>query len=160
MPHILFICTANICRSPAAEGLLRQRLQQEGLHDWTVSSAGTWAQLERGAARAGIELLAERGIDISEHQAREVTQEAIDAADLILCMESGHAEALRVEFPEAATRIFLLSEMAGASHNVKDPFGGPYPGYVRMVDELSELIEAGLPRILGVAGRFAYKRQQ
>ena len=160
MPHILFICTANICRSPVAEGLLRRRLAEEGLSDWTVSSAGTWAQLQRGAASTSIELLAERGIDIGDHRAREVTRQAVETADLILCMEAGHAEALRVEFPEAAERIYRLSEMAGAKENIKDPYGGPYQGYVRMVDELAELIEAGLPRILGVAGRFAHKREQ
>jgi protein-tyrosine-phosphatase len=160
MPHILFICTANICRSPVAEGLLRRRLEDEGLADWTVSSAGTWAQLRRGAASTSVELLAGRDIDISDHRAREVTRQAVEAADLILCMEAGHAEALRVEFPEAAERIFLLSEMAGEKEDVKDPYGGPHHGYVKMVDELSELIETGLPRILGVAGRFGYKRQQ
>jgi protein-tyrosine phosphatase len=73
MPHILFICTANICRSPVAEGLLRRRLEDEGLADWTVSSAGTWAQLRRGAASTSVELLAGRDIDISDHRAREVT---------------------------------------------------------------------------------------
>jgi protein-tyrosine-phosphatase len=160
MPHILFICTANICRSPVAEGILRQRLQAEGLDDYTVSSAGTWAQLRRGAASTSIKLLAEQGIDIGEHRAREVTRGLLEDADLILCMESGHAEALRVEFPEAAERIFLLSEMSDSKHNIKDPYGGPYLGYVKMVDEVSYLIDAGLPRIIGAAGRFAYKKKQ
>lgn len=160
MPHILFVCTANICRSPVAEGLLRQRLEADGLYSWRVSSAGTWAQLRRGAASTSIQLMAERGIDISGHRAREVTAEMLGDADLILCMEAGHAEALRVEFPEAADRIYLLSEMAGDSQNVEDPYGGPYQGYVKMVDELSYLIDAGLPRIIGLAGRNAYKAAQ
>jgi protein-tyrosine-phosphatase len=160
MPHILFICTANICRSPAAEGLLRKRLQEDGLYDWRVSSAGTWAQLRRGAASASITLMAGRGIDISSHRAREVTAELLADADLILCMEAGHAEALRVEFPEAADRTYLLSEMAGGDDNVEDPYGGPHEGYVKMIDELSSLIDAGLPRIIGLAGRNAYNAAQ
>lgn len=160
MPHIVFICTANICRSPVAEGLLRQRLQESGLDNWTVSSAGTWAQIRRGAASTSISLMAERGIDISEHQAREVTAALLEAADLILCMESGHAEALRVEFPEAAERIFLLSEMSGGIQGISDPYGGPVTGYVKMIDEVGYLIDAGLPRIIGTAGRFAYKRNR
>lgn len=160
MPHILFICTANICRSPVAEGLLRKRLDEDGLVSWEVSSAGTWAQLRRGAATTSVQLMAERGIDISNHWAREVTAELLADADLILCMEAGHAEALRVEFPEARERIHVLSEMAGSNHNVEDPYGGPYQGYVKMVDELSELIDAGLPRIIGLAGRNAYNKRQ
>ncbi|MDT8306276.1 MAG: low molecular weight protein arginine phosphatase [Anaerolineae bacterium] len=160
MPHILFICTANICRSPVAEGLLRQRLQESGLDAYEVSSAGTWAQLRRGAASTSITLMAERDIDISSHRAREVSAEVLEEADLILCMESGHAEALRVEFPEAAERIYLLSEMSGGNQSISDPYGGPVLGYARMIDEVSFLIDAGLPRIIGLAGRFAYKRQQ
>jgi protein-tyrosine-phosphatase len=160
MPHIVFICTANICRSPVAEGLLRQRLQESGLETWKVSSAGTWAQIRRGAASTSISLMAERGIDISEHQAREVTAALLEDADLILCMESGHAEALRVEFPDAAERIFLLSEMSGGNQGISDPYGGPVTGYVKMIDEVGYLIDAGLQRIIGTAGRFAYKRNR
>lgn len=160
MPHILFICTANICRSPVAEGILRQRFQEDRLVDWKVSSAGTWAQLRRGAASTSIALMAERGIDISGHRAREVSTEALEEADLILCMEAGHAEALRVEFPEAAERIYLLSEMSGGDQGISDPYGGPVVGYVKMIDEVSYLIDAGLPRIIGLAGRFAYKRKR
>ena len=44
MAHIMVVCTANICRSPVAETLLRDRLEKEGLADWEVSSAGTWAE--------------------------------------------------------------------------------------------------------------------
>ncbi len=159
MPHILFVCTANICRSPVAEGLLRKRLDEDGLYSWQVSSAGTWAQLRRGAATTSVQLMAERGIDLSNHRAREVTAELLADADLILCMETGHAEALRVEFPEARERIHVLSEMAGSNHNVADPYGGPYQGYVKMVDELTHLIDAGLPRIIGLAGRNAYNKK-
>lgn len=160
MPHILFICTANICRSPVAEGLLRKRLEEDGLYSWQVSSAGTWAQVRRGAASTGVQLMAERGIDIGDHRAREVTAELLADVDLILCMEAGHAEALRVEFPEARERIYMLSEMVRSDQNVEDPYGGPYAGYVKMVDELSHLIDEGLPRIIGLAGRNAYNRRQ
>jgi protein-tyrosine-phosphatase len=160
MPHILFVCTANICRSPVAEALLRARLEEDELYSWRVSSAGTWAQLRRGAAPTSIALLAEQGMDLSNHEAREVSAELLADADLILCMEPGHAEALRVEFPEAAERIFLLSEMSGGKQGVDDPYGGPYEGYVKMVGELSCLIDAGLPRILGLAGRNAYKADE
>ena len=57
MARILVICTANICRSPVAAALLRDRLRQRGLGDWTVSSAGTWAMEPRGASRYSVDVV-------------------------------------------------------------------------------------------------------
>jgi protein-tyrosine-phosphatase len=148
MPHILVVCTANICRSPVAEALLRDRLQKKELADWTVSSAGTWAEAGRSAAPYSRTLMAERGFDLTGHSSRTVEAADLAAADLILTMEPGHAEALRVEFPDQAGKIFLLSQMIGLRFAVPDPYGGPQAGYRRMIDELSRLIDDGLPRII------------
>ncbi|MDX1662646.1 MAG: hypothetical protein R3272_02560 [Candidatus Promineifilaceae bacterium] len=157
MAHILFVCTANICRSPVAEGLLRERLRENGLESWQVSSAGTWARFQRSAAKHSIDVLGEQGIDISSHRAREVTGAMLEEADLILCMETGHAEALRAEFPEIADKIHLLTEMAGHPYSVEDPYGGPRSEFEQMVGELSDLLERGLPRITELARENARK---
>jgi protein-tyrosine-phosphatase len=111
MAHILIICTANICRSPVAEALIRDRLQKRGLDDWTVSSAGTWAQIRGGAAENSVLVMAQQGLDISDHQSRMVEESHLEQADLVLCMESGHAEALRTELiDKGMDRIVLLAE--------------------------------------------------
>ena len=151
MPHILFVCTANICRSPVAEAVLRNRLQERGMDDWTVRSAGTWAIQERAAAKNSIRVLAERGMDIADHRSRMVTNEILDQADLILCMESGHVEALKAEFPEAAHRIHLLSAMAGEKTSISDPYRGPLEEYKRMATIVTDLIDRGLQRIIDLA---------
>lgn len=151
MPQVLFICTANICRSPVAMGLLRRRLEAEGKEDWTVTSAGTWAQLKRGAAENSIRVMEAEGIDIRDHQARLVTGEMLADADLVLCMEQGHAEALRAEFPEAAEKVYLLSEMIGRQYSIGDPYGFPLPAYERMASDIAEIIDKGFERIVEVA---------
>ncbi len=151
MAHILIVCTANICRSPVGEALLRKRLAERGLDDWTVSSAGTWAQWQRGASQFSVDVMAERGIDISNHRARMIDESLLAEADLVLCMETGHVEALRIEFPAYANKIFLLSETVGKRYSVHDPFGEPLEMYQRMAAELSELIDAGLERIIELA---------
>ena len=73
MANILVICTANICRSPVAAALLRDRLRRRGLSDWRVESAGTWAVVARGASRYSVDLMGRYGHDITGHRSRMVT---------------------------------------------------------------------------------------
>jgi protein-tyrosine phosphatase len=151
MTHILVICTANICRSPVAEGLLRDRLSKRGLEDWTVGSAGTWAQETRGASANSVKVMSEYGLDIQDHVARMVEEQHLSEADLVLCMESGHVEALRAEFPDQAFKIYMISEMVGLSYSVHDPFGEPLSSYQRMGADLARLIDNGMDRIVQLA---------
>jgi len=151
MAHILVICTANICRSPVATALLRDRLSKRNLSDWTVSSAGTWAQLRRGASHNSILVMAQHGLDINNHLSRMVELPHVAEADLVLCMEVGHAEALRAEFPEHAHKVYMLTEMVDRAYSINDPYGGPYDAYQRMATELIEVIDGGMDQIVALA---------
>ena len=151
MTEILTVCTANICRSPVVEAILRDRLVAEGLTEWRVRSAGTWAMNGQPPSRFSREIMAERGLDISNHTSQEITDELLKEADLVLCLETGHAEALRAEFPQYEAKIHLLTEMVGHRYSIADPFGGPRFAYERMIDDVTQLIEDGLPRIIELA---------
>lgn len=152
MPKILLVCTANICRSPMAMVLLEKMLHAEpGEHDWQVESAGTWGRDGSRASEHGQTIMSRWEMDLSEHRSRVVTSQILEAADLILVMENGHKEALRVEFPQVASRVFLLSEMAGIAYDVADPYGGPFEEYLETAGELRGLLETGLPRIKQLA---------
>ncbi|MFN2135876.1 MAG: hypothetical protein ACK2UK_07975 [Candidatus Promineifilaceae bacterium] len=151
MAHILIVCTANICRSPVAAALLKDRLQRNGFADWTVSSAGTWAISSRGASRNSQIVMAEYGHDISSHLARMVEESLLQQADLVLCMEEGHVEALTIEFPQEAHKIYPITSMAGATYSVQDPYGGSLIEYQRMAAELAGLIDRGFDRIVELA---------
>ena len=159
MPNILVVCTANICRSPVAKALLEKGLQERGCSEgWTVSSAGTWAQVRRGASHHSVVVAAKRGLDITGHVAEMLGRQYMRDADLVLCMESGHAEALRFEFPEDAYKVHLFSEMVGQNFSISDPYGGPYSTYEQMATELTEVIDQGLDRIIELAEANAAKR--
>lgn len=158
MPNILVVCTANICRSPVVQALLTQQLYTNGRTDFTVDSAGTWVTNSRSAAANSILLMAERGLDISQHRAKVVDEQLIAQADLVLCMASGHVEALQVEFPQFEERIYLLSEMAGKLYSIADPYGGNLKEYQEMVREVSQLIERGIGRIIQLADENANNR--
>jgi protein-tyrosine phosphatase len=131
--------------------LLQQRLQENGRTDWIVESAGTWATISRGPARYSAQLMAEQGIDIRDHIARMVNAQMVARADLILCMEMGHVEALQIEFPQYRHRIYLLSEMVGERYSIPDPYGGMMKDYQNMVQEVTHLVDSGLMRIVTLA---------
>ena len=150
MRRILVVCTANQCRSPMAEGLLRARLSAAGRDaDVAVASAGTWAAAGRPATDHALATLSERGIDLAEHRSREVTSMDVAAADLVLVMTDSHRAALLTEFPAARGKILLFSQLAGGGWDVADPIGQPIDAYRATADELDRLIDAGWARILG-----------
>ena len=153
MPTVVFVCTANICRSPVAEALFVDWLHKQAVPgDWTVGSAGTWAAPGAPASAYSRELLGELGLDLELHRARHVDRQIVETADVLLCMTRSQREALRAEFPDLAGRVHLLSALAGPAYDVPDPFGGPRQGYTEMVAEIQRLIAAGGRRIVELAG--------
>ena len=112
-PSVLFVCTQNRCRSVAAAALWVQRLPRiaEDWADWTVSSAGTWAEEGEPPLRGMIPLLRSRGIEVEGVRSRRLTREMLAGHRLVLVMEPGHREALRVEFPEFRDKLWTLMEM-------------------------------------------------
>ena len=157
-PHILVVCTANICRSPVGEALLRERLQRADLADWTVSSAGTWASDGHPASRFSVILLEERGLHIQGHCSQPVTEPLLQQCDLVLCMETAHQKELREVFPAHRAKIYTLRQMVDERGSVRDPYGGSRRQYERMVTEVELLIEAGFPRIQKLAWENYQKR--
>ena len=95
--------------------------------------------------------MAERGLDISNHRARLINEDQLQEADLVLCMETGHVEALRAEFPVYADKIYLLTEMIGNQYSISDPYGGPLKAYQSMIAELTQIIDKGLDQIIALA---------
>jgi protein-tyrosine phosphatase len=146
MPSILVLCHANQFRSVLTEYALRARLDSRA---WKVESAGVWAAEGLPAARG----LAEwSGLpEMAAHRSRAVDAAMLQAADLVLVMERGQKEALSQEFPGAAGRIHLLSEMsARVAYDIPDPaLGGENPQ--KLVAEILSLVEKGLPRIIELA---------
>lgn len=113
---ILVVCIGNTCRSPMAQGLLRQALP-----GCTVSSAGL-APLEGAAADPHtVRLLAEDGLDLAGHRARTVDGDMINGADLVLVMDTEQREALERQYPHARGKVYRLCEFMHA--DVPDPYG-------------------------------------
>jgi protein-tyrosine-phosphatase len=153
MKTTLFVCTGNICRSPMAVGFLREKLHKAGLEgEYRVHSAGVWGLEGQPATPYACEVMAKRGIDISDHRSHDITPADVEEADLILTMTRGQAEAISVEFPQHAHKVHLLSEMAGRHYDIQDPYGGPLYEYRQCANEIEKLIEEGYPRIMQLVG--------
>jgi protein-tyrosine phosphatase len=149
MPTVLFICTANIIRSPIASALFDRKLEQRNLnHAWRSESAGTWAREGYPAARESQELLKAMGIDLSRHRSRMVNETILKGADLVLVMEKGHREALWFEFPAFRGRVFLLSEMCGVETEVRDPVGGTREDFEATIRDIDHWLSQGFSEII------------
>lgn len=149
MKTILFVCTANICRSPMAAAIMRRRVVELELADQVqVLSAGVWAAEGLEASRNAVKVLGQRDCDLIGHRSRQVTPALLDQADIVLVMEEAHRRSLFYMAPQHLGKVFLLAEMVGEYEEVADPYGGPIEGYEQTADLLERLIDAGLPRIL------------
>lgn len=114
---------------------------------WRIESAGTWAAAGEPAAQKTQQVLKARGIDLSAHRSRLVDREMLQSFNLILTMEQGHKEALRVEFPEIAKRVYLLSEMAGYTRSIVDPIGGSMVDFQETAREIEQILTKGFDKI-------------
>lgn len=145
MPSVLFVCTANRFRSPLAAGWFQHRLNPEPYaQDWSVASAGTWADPGQAAIPSASWAREHFGLDLSAHKSQRINRDLLARYDLILVMENNHREALLVEFPETKGHLFLLSEVAvGLTYDVYD-FGIQSDDTFRDIAlELHDLIEKG-----------------
>jgi len=122
---ILVVCTGNICRSPYAEALLRSQLEQEGLSDIEVESAG-FIGPDRPAEPRGLALAGQRGTDLSAHRSRLVRADDDTRFDLFIVMTRRHRDKLIRYFGVSPDRIALLGDFdsnGGPEREIADPFG-------------------------------------
>jgi protein-tyrosine-phosphatase len=148
-PSLIFVCTANICRSPMAEALMAviAREHDPAWRAWHIGSAGVRALNGMPASQDAIETMRSRGIDITAHRSRSVTRGDVQVYKVIITMEERQKRILQQQFPEIQERIFTLGEIAESDQDVIDPFGGTLQDYEMTARLLEKWLEAAYVRI-------------
>jgi protein-tyrosine-phosphatase len=143
-PSTLLVCTANICRSPMAEALWRHAASRVD-HGFPVASAGIEAQPGRSADPICVDLLAERGIDLTEHRAARLSPESAMRHELVLVMEPEHQRRILAAVPALAGRVHLLGRWGAGP--IEDPYGASRAEYEHCLGQLEFSVMAWLDRI-------------
>ena len=138
--RVLIVCIGNICRSPTAEYLFRQRLAPR---DIQLSSAGLGALAGHPMDATALQLLAEHGIDGTLHRARQLTPVMLRETDLVLGMEKSHVATMTRLAPEASGKIFLLDKWL-QGRDIPDPYRQQRVAFDHVYGTIAQGIESWL----------------
>lgn len=105
--RVLFVCTANICRSVYAD-VVANSAAPAGVE---FSSAGVRALVGEGIDQPMAEQVAGRG-DTGSHRARQLTRELLADADLIIAMAADHRRYILDEWPMSGHKAFVIGHVA------------------------------------------------
>lgn len=140
---ILMVCLGNICRSPLAEGILKDKLSHKN-YDWEVDSAGTGSWHVGEPPHQGSQKVAQKnGVDISALRARQFTTKDFENFDLILAMDSDNYNNIISLSPEETARkkvkLILNYSYPGMNRAVPDPyFTGGFEEVYQLLDGACE----------------------
>lgn len=147
---ILFVCLGNICRSPAAQGVMEEIVKEEGVADrFVIDSAGLYGghagdlpdQRMRVHARM-------RGLDLT-HRSRQVKESDFDRFDIIVAMDNSNYDNLRrmAPTPEAESKVVKMADYFSL-HPWADCVPDPYYGGAQGFENALDLIEDGCQTLL------------
>ncbi len=108
MPQLYFLCTGNSCRSQMAEGFARQMAPQ----DWRIASAGVE---QHGLNPLAVKVMAERGVDISQHQSKLIDNDYLQHSDMVVTLCGDARDKCPMTPPTVVKRHWPLPDPAQAT---------------------------------------------
>lgn len=142
---ILFVCTGNTCRSPMAEGIFNDEAKRKHLL-YDAVSAGIYADASP-YSKNSVEVLRELQIDISNGRSKQITAEMMNDANIVLTMTKAHKDTLLSVFGQF-DKIKTISEFAGVSDDIIDPYGGDITIYRICRDKIKGLINKIIEKLM------------
>lgn len=153
MRSILFVCMANICRSPVLEATLRHLVAQKGKADQVhIDSCGIgWFHLGQHPDPRAFEAAKKRGI-LVDHRAQQFQDEFFDEYDLILTVDPDLSEQLklRAQNPKQAAKIRLATDFSSKFKGkpIPDPYYMSANGFEEMMDMIIDCCQGLVDRWL------------
>lgn len=140
------VCLGNICRSPLAEGILKDKAEKAGL-DWFVDSAGTSNyHIGEPPHKLSQKVAKMNGIDISKQQCRQFVKEDMLRFDKIYVMDNEvyyDIKSMSRELWDASKTDLLMNEVhPGKNLDVPDPWYDAEPKYHELFAMISEACDA------------------
>ncbi len=117
---VVFVCAGNICWSPMAEALFRQKLRERGTLGVEVSSCGLEARPGTAAHHKLRPVLGETFRYLSDFRSRLISEDIVQRAAILLTMEQRQAKEILSRFPSALGKVSTLKRFAGEEGDVVD----------------------------------------
>ena len=137
------VCLGNICRSPMAEFMLRSAADAADLSGVRIESAGVAAEVDEPATPHTVTVLAELGIDGSNHVARQLTERMLADADLVLvATEALRRRVLNYQNADASKVRLMLGES-----DLADPWGFSLDTYRSTARQLAPQVDRWVSEI-------------
>jgi protein-tyrosine phosphatase len=151
MIKVLMVCLGNICRSPLAEGILKDKIQKLNMAA-SVDSAGTGNyHAGEGADPRSVEVARKNNIDLNSHTARQFRTSDFDEYDLIYAMDKNNYRNIlrlaRNDTDKNKVRMIMNETAPGEDIDVPDPYFGGSHGFERVYDMLSKASDKIIDRI-------------
>ncbi|MCF8001401.1 MAG: low molecular weight protein arginine phosphatase [Halanaerobiales bacterium] len=139
--NILFVCTGNTCRSPMAEYFARKYIEDNNLEDFKVASAGINAATGENASEEAIEVMKEKGIDITGHKSKMLMKEDLEENDKILTMTNSHKEVIQDMYDY--DNVYTLKHFVNTCEDcdILDPYGFGVDKYRETRDEIEDAVK-------------------
>ncbi|WP_288776151.1 low molecular weight protein-tyrosine-phosphatase [uncultured Psychrobacter sp.] len=139
--NILVVCVGNICRSPMAEALLKQRFPKKN-----IDSAGVGALVGHSADPAAIKIMQEQDIDITRHIAKQIDEKLAHKADLIFTMSDSQNKWIEERWPFCRGKTFKLGHWSG--NDIADPYKHEINAFITAYQDIVKGINEWQDKIL------------
>ncbi len=147
---ILFVCTANLCRSVMAEAIFKNLWKDKNLKKFKIKSAGLNVLFPASPLKEVIVVMEKRETKISSHLSAPVTSELINESDVIFVMEKMHQKQLLKLYPQAKNKIWLLKKFScGKEEEIIGPVGTSLQHYQETACEIEKELEKIMEKISG-----------
>ncbi len=141
---LLVVCIGNICRSPMAEAMFKVSLPE-----CTVTSAGLGALVGKPADPHAVSVMKSRGMDITNHRAKQFESWMINAAEVILVMDAEQKRHIETRHPISRGKVFRLGE--SGKFDIADPYRQSLGEFERSAGLIAQGVEAWSAKIRAIA---------